>query len=214
MQGGLEGKASLYNWQPVWPVVVKNEHDRVVFWKTLFSVLHRITDPSVFWGHDFYTQWQANTISHHVATPDCFILKCFFFSRYRNVSCYDVISMATFQGCRARILAACWYSVIHCTLFVLVCFANKNENCQLSYSWFQISQTGGEQYSDTPPFSVPSLTYSLFSGWISLDFCGVTDSSKCSSLLWYSDNYGSKNIYRWAQEKTNRLLIVISVQCD
>ncbi len=28
--------------------------------------------------------------------------------------------------------------------FGLVCFANKNKNCQLSYSWFQISQKGGD----------------------------------------------------------------------
>jgi hypothetical protein len=37
----------------------------------------------------------------------------------------------------------------------LVCFANKNKNCQLSYSWFQTSQTGGQWYSDTSPFSIP-----------------------------------------------------------
>jgi len=39
----------------------------------------------------------------------------------------------------------------------LVCFANKNENCMLSYSWFQSSQTGGQWYSDTSPFSIPCL---------------------------------------------------------
>ncbi len=32
--------------------------------------------------------------------------------------------------------------------FGLVCFVNKNKNCQLSYSWFQTSQTGGQRYSD------------------------------------------------------------------
>ncbi len=43
----------------------------------------------------------------------------------------------------------------HCTIellfncFGLVCFANKNETCQLSYSGFQTRQTGGQQYSDT-----------------------------------------------------------------
>jgi hypothetical protein len=53
----------------------------------------------------------------------------------------------------------------HCTvdllldLFGLVCFLNKNENCQLSYSWTQTSQTGGQQYSDTSPFSVPWTDY-------------------------------------------------------
>ncbi len=55
----------------------------------------------------------------------------------------------------------------HCTtdllfdLFELACFANKNKNCQLSYSWFQASQTGGQKYSDTSPFSIPWL-YCLY----------------------------------------------------
>jgi hypothetical protein len=39
-------------------------------------------------------------------------------------------------------------------LFGLACFANKNKNCQLSYSLFQTSQTG-QWYSDTSPFSIP-----------------------------------------------------------
>ena len=48
----------------------------------------------------------------------------------------------------------------HCTVdllfdwFGLAFFANKNKNCQLSYSWFQTSQPGGQQYSDTSPFSI------------------------------------------------------------
>ncbi len=41
------------------------------------------------------------------------------FQQIQNVSCYDVISEATFQGCRAGILATCWYSVIHSTLAIL-----------------------------------------------------------------------------------------------
>jgi hypothetical protein len=51
----------------------------------------------------------------------------------------------------------------HCTVdllfdwFGLVCFANKNKNCQLVYSKFQTSQTGGQQYSDTSPFSIPCI---------------------------------------------------------
>ncbi len=54
----------------------------------------------------------------------------------------------------------------HCTVdllfdwFGLVCFANKNKNCKLSYSWFQTSQTGGQLYSDTSPFSIPCVRYS------------------------------------------------------
>ncbi len=49
----------------------------------------------------------------------------------------------------------------HCTVdllfdwFGFVCFANGNKNCQLSYSWFQTSQTEGQWYSDTSPFSIP-----------------------------------------------------------
>jgi hypothetical protein len=55
----------------------------------------------------------------------------------------------------------------HCTIdllfvwFGLVCFANQNKNCQLSYSWFKTSQTGGQRYSDTYPFSIPCLQVSL-----------------------------------------------------
>ncbi len=49
----------------------------------------------------------------------------------------------------------------HCSIellfdwFGLACFINKNKNCQLSYSWLQTSQTGGQQYSDTSHFSIP-----------------------------------------------------------
>ncbi len=49
----------------------------------------------------------------------------------------------------------------HCTVDLLfdwlrlVCFANKNKKCQLSYSESQTSQTGGLWYSDTSPFSIP-----------------------------------------------------------
>jgi len=59
----------------------------------------------------------------------------------------------------------------HCTIdlvfnwFGLVSFAHKNKNCQLSYSWFQTSQTGGGQcYSDTSPSSIPytSISNKLF----------------------------------------------------
>ncbi len=42
--------------------------------------------------------------------------------------------------------------------FGLVCFVNKNNNSQLSYSWFQTSQTGGQRYSDTYPFSIPWIS--------------------------------------------------------
>ncbi len=49
----------------------------------------------------------------------------------------------------------------HCTVdllfdwFGLVCFANKNKNCQLSYCWFHTNQTGGQRYNDSSLFSIP-----------------------------------------------------------
>ncbi len=46
--------------------------------------------------------------------------------------------------------------------FGFVRFANKNKNCLLSYCRFQTSQTSqtvGQQYSDTSPFSIPCLDY-------------------------------------------------------
>ncbi len=49
----------------------------------------------------------------------------------------------------------------HCTIdllfdwFGLVYFANKNKNCHQSYNRFQTSQTGGQGYIDTFPFSIP-----------------------------------------------------------
>jgi hypothetical protein len=48
-------------------------------------------------------------------------------------------------------------------LFGLVCFANKNEKCPLSYSCFQTSQTGGQPYSDTSPLKC-SLVEPYLSG--------------------------------------------------
>ncbi len=45
--------------------------------------------------------------------------------------------------------------------FGLICFANKNKNCQLSYSWFQTSQNGGQRYSDSSPFRIPWVNLSL-----------------------------------------------------
>jgi hypothetical protein len=42
--------------------------------------------------------------------------------------------------------------------FGLVCFTNKNKHCQLWNSWFQTSQTGGQQYNNTFPFSITWLS--------------------------------------------------------
>jgi hypothetical protein len=68
--------------------------------------------------------------------------------------------MGVFPGRRAGYKQGILMGKYHCTVdllfdwFGLVCFANKYTNCQLSYSWFQASQTGGQLYSDT---SLPPL---------------------------------------------------------
>jgi hypothetical protein len=56
---------------------------------------------------------------------------------------------------------------LYCTVdllfdwFGLVCFANKNKNCHLPYNLFQLSQTGGQWYNDTSPFSIPCCNCSI-----------------------------------------------------
>jgi hypothetical protein len=82
-----------------------------------------------------------------------------------KVSCTVHSNQAPIQ-CYQNALAREHYTgKYHCTvdllfdLFVLVCFTNKNENCQLSYSWFQTSQAGGQQYSDTCSLAFPAIAY-------------------------------------------------------
>ncbi len=62
----------------------------------------------------------------------------------------------TFQGQTREYLRGKYHCTVDLLLgwFGIVCFANKNKNCHLSYSWFQTSQAGGQWYSDTSPFSI------------------------------------------------------------
>ena len=53
-------------------------------------------------------------------------------------------------------------------LFGLACFVNKNKNCQLSYSWFQTSQTGGQWHVILPPLVFPALSCLMFGSKASL----------------------------------------------
>jgi len=57
-----------------------------------------------------------------------------------------MVSPGNTEGGSTTVLLTCCITGLD-----LVCFANKNKNCQLSYSWFQTSQW----YSDTSPFSIP-----------------------------------------------------------
>jgi hypothetical protein len=47
--------------------------------------------------------------------------------------------------------------------FGLVRFATKNKKIQFLYSWFQTCQSGGQQYSDTSPFSNPCFYATILS---------------------------------------------------
>ncbi len=105
----------------------------------------------------------------------------------------------------------------HCTIdllfywFGLVCYANIYKICQLSYSWFQTSQTGGQRYSDTSPFSIPRLVHQTFSERGAVVSC---DSSKMTNPLfgglWGMGRASSSSSLmrssRWAEAHWN--------QCD
>ncbi len=116
--------------------------------------------------------------------------------------------------------------------FGLVCFANKNKNCQLSYSKFQNSQTGGQWNSDTSPFSIPCRS-NLGCLPLSVTFTNIiqdptirvspmrvstqvgcclyykhqtkVDMTKCSRLLWCRIYYGCIRFYNTGH-------IVLSIQ--
>ncbi len=101
----------------------------------------------------------------------------------------------------------------HCTIdilfdwFGLVCFANKNKKCQLSYSWFQTSQKGGQQYSDTSPFSIPWLqlrssfrSVNRFKSKIKILLCPVT-SGKWSGPWWRSVRLRRQIVVRWRRDR-------------
>jgi hypothetical protein len=63
--------------------------------------------------------------------------------------------------------------------FGLLCFANKNKNCQLSYSQFQTSQTGGQQYNDINDNDTnPGLA--LKKAWLKM--MTRNNGNKCNSL--------------------------------
>ncbi len=86
----------------------------------------------------------------------------------------------------------------HCTIdllldwFGLVCFANKNKNCHLSYSWFQTDQTGGQQYSDTSPFSIPCTHTDTH---IHIDFY-ILDNNDINKILFKPSRYSSTNLLK------------------
>ncbi len=81
---------------------------------------------------------------------------------------YDMIVMN--DACTSIDLLFDWFG--------FVCFADKNKNCQLSYSWFQTSQTGGQQYCDTSPFGIPCLYYKGVLALV-VDY----DHKRCATIL-------------------------------
>ncbi len=80
----------------------------------------------------------------------------------------------------------------------LVLITNKNKNCQLSYSWFRTSQTEGQRYSDTSPFSIPCLVLYLWA-WQGVQWAAVV-----TMLLTYS--YNSIIQLKWQLSNQNILI--------
>jgi hypothetical protein len=106
----------------------------------------------------------------------------------------------------------------HCTidllidLFGLVCFSNKNKNCQLSYSWFQTSHTGGQQYSDTSPFSIPwpyilvsSTRANISHGYTKVrPFCKYNNIFLNYKMVWYFHRRGGLSHLRTEEQRTEQ----------
>jgi hypothetical protein len=92
-----------------------------------------------------------------VAGVKVYLRQTWNFRAYAVSECIGLWCHGAVQGVHQGILKGMY----HCTgdllfdWFGLVCFANKNKNSQLSYSLFQNSQTGGQRYNDTSPFSIP-----------------------------------------------------------
>ncbi len=78
---------------------------------------------------------------------------CLLWFHLQNKCITENISRHTNQGILEGEVSLYRWSPVWLVWISLFC--NKNKNCQLSYSWFQTSQTGGEWYSDTSPFSIP-----------------------------------------------------------
>ncbi len=90
-------------------IVVKNEYDRI-FLKYFIRLI-----TSYNWSFIIQREWllYPTTSYKHFITccnpiTNCFIIKHFFFSRYRKHFISDVILAATFQGCRVDILVTRW----------------------------------------------------------------------------------------------------------
>ncbi len=81
---------------------------------------------------------------------------------------YLVMTKITSQGIPKEVSLYHWPPV---DWFGLVCCANKNKNCQLLYSWFPTSQTGGQRYSDSSPFSIPWTSFRRWAHLVLWNWC-------------------------------------------
>jgi len=119
-------------------------------------VLHCITALKGEWRISYLVDWFvvffANWINSNWYVTMCLLLitlGLFFYFFFFLIKQFSFSRMF-----RPRGKYQCTIDLL-CDRFRLVCFANKNTNCQLLYSWFQTSQTGGQRYRDTSPFSIP-----------------------------------------------------------
>ncbi len=121
------------------------------FQRKLFKEKDSVT---VIEKHENHTTWQNS--SSYVTIRELQARKHNQFSVTKTSFAKDKIQKRrTSHDIKAEILELSW-----------------NKNCQLSYSWFVPSQTGGQWYSDTSPLSIP---------WPK--FCQDVQSYKTSSSL-------------------------------
>jgi len=150
----------------VWPGVSFFLYDLLsVFSQPLFDLIDQTFEPSVEWSELAFNRLLGFEARAQIRNFNSDFLSKFFWSwledlRAGILNCHQppIVIIISREYLRGK---------SHCTIdllfdwFGLVCFANKNKNCQLSYSWFQTSQTGGQWYNDTSPFSIPWLSVKL-----------------------------------------------------
>ncbi len=98
-------------------------------------------------------------------------------------------------------------------LFGLACFANKNKNHQLPYSWFQTSQTGGQWYIDTSPLVFPAVSHPP-SGGMHPNSCMPYPQSKVYLQVYENEClWVYKNIFKHSTNLTQRTTYIRN-QCS
>ncbi len=123
-----------------------------------FALIQHVVPLCLQWplAQLFDAAWESN-----LGQCSVYLFWFLWFLSIKKINISKYISNATWTPVHNDGISKAKGGKYHCTidllfdLFGLVCFANKNKNRQLSYSWFQRGQTGSQWYSNTSPFSIP-----------------------------------------------------------